>query len=150
MTYKISIPGSYWGLNIDGVNDLYGDDVVYMGYFAIKTKNGNWSDSPVDVFYQPNPKTELGHSHYFGFFIRDDSAFVTDAQSAFENPLIAALSNDFLYISRYRNHFLEFPGGFIDGGRDYTRLGGIPIPKTVEVVVKGPDFYVGEEKAEKW
>jgi len=148
--YKIKIPKSYWGFDVSKVKALYGEDISYMGFFALKDKNGNWSDVPVDVFYQPNPKTELGHSNYFGLFFREGLPYITNAKSAFDSPMNAAIGADkYLYISTYRHNIVEFPGGFIDGGRDYTRLGGVTIPETIPIVVKGNSFFANNEKVER-
>lgn len=97
----------------------------YLGCWCIKDTRGNWSEMPVEVFYQPNPKTELGHSHYFGIFF--DHIYkvwkICDAKSAFSEPIIGIVENDIIYVSRYRHDFVETPSGIaIDGGRDYTKI----------------------------
>ncbi len=93
----------------------------YMGGWCIKDKHGNWSELPVDVFYQPNPNRELGHSHYFGLFGRGNEIMITDAQSAFSKvPLLGILEDGLVYVSRFRHDAVATPlGKFIDGGRDY-------------------------------
>lgn len=88
-------------------------------------QNGYWTDNILDVFYDPKPAFELGHSHYFGFF-RDYSGklFVTKAESIFKNTFtgIKGLINEKYYLSSHRHDYQDCgAAGFIDGGRDYIR-----------------------------
>lgn len=115
-------PTSYQPLNIPKVEENYG--AKFVGDFCIKTKNG-WSEEPVAIFYQPNPDVEKGHKHYFGLFVRDDSIYITDGTSAFSEPIVGIVTRGGEVIfSRYRHNFVEREGVFIDGGRDYVRVGG--------------------------
>ena len=82
----------YWlteeGIGI--VEEKYGG-ATFMGAWAIKKKDGGWFDEPVDVFYQPNPDTSKGHSHYFGIFIRTGEAYITNAESAFKLTCVSGV-----------------------------------------------------------
>ena len=116
----------YWLKGEEGikiVEDKYG--AKYMGAWAIKTKDRSWGDEPVDVFYQPNPDTSKGHSHYFGIFARDGQAYITNAESAFSEPITGILTeNGDVLVSRFRHDYQTKDGYMIDGGRDYVRSSG--------------------------
>jgi nitrite reductase/ring-hydroxylating ferredoxin subunit len=115
----------------------------YMGYWSIKRDDGNWSEMPVDVFYQPNPDTSKGHSHYFGLFtVPGTGVMITDAKSAFSEPIIGLLTEDGeVIVSRHRHDFVSKDGFCIDGGREYTKIvGGLENVTRVEVTVENGEF----------
>lgn len=114
----------------------------YMGYWCIRDKTGNWSDVPVEVFYQQNPDISKGHSHYFGLFVHMEKVMITDAASAFSGQINGILEDDIVYVSRYRHDFTRTPrrGSSIDGGRDYLNLSGDPITELVSVAVNKDSF----------
>jgi hypothetical protein len=118
----------------DGIRKIeenYG--AKFMGYWAIKTQNG-WSETPVDVFYQPNPDTSKGHTHYFGMYEKDGVAWICDASSAFAEPIIGIMAEDGeVLVSRYRHDYREKDGVMIDGGRDYVRRSLTGMPVIVEI-----------------
>ena len=64
-------------------------DAVYMGFWCGKTKAGSWAEKPLDVFYQPNPNVEAGHTHYFGLILNPltKDVMITDASSCFAEPI---------------------------------------------------------------
>jgi hypothetical protein len=114
----------------------------YMGYWVTKKPDGQWNETPVDVFYQPNPDLSKGHSHYFGLFLnkRDGRPYITDAKFAFSETIVGILTdNGEVIVSRYRHDFVQKGGHFIDGGRDYTRSSG---GKFVNVTVKDGEFVL--------
>jgi hypothetical protein len=120
----------------------------YMGYWCTQRKDGSWNEVPVDVFYQENPDLEQGHSNYFGMFIetRDEQygrhVYITDAASAFSEPMTGSLCDDGeVIVSRYRHDYVEKKGAMIDGGRDYVRTAGT---KSISVTVNGPNFVFRE------
>ena len=123
MDYIFDIPkDGYWLKNesIRKVEKKYG--AKYMGYWSIRTKNGGWSDSPVDVFYQPNPDVSKGHTNYFGIFFRNETLYICEASSAFEDitGIVDPSTNEVL-VSRYRHDCVMKNDIMIDGGRDYIR-----------------------------
>ena len=131
----------YW-IKEDGIKkaeELYG--AKYMGYWCTKRLNGeSWNDNPVDVFYQPNPDIENGHKHYFGLFIQNGSLYITDATSAFSDPITGIETNDGeVIVSRFRHDYVEKDEYMIDGGRDYFRTSGGPV---VQVRVEGSEFFI--------
>lgn len=133
----------------DGVSKL--EDYYrakFMGHWCIKDKYENWNDQPVDVFFQPNPDLEKGHSYYFGVFKAHDekgkmNLYLCDAHTAFSEPIYGVLSDDGeVLISRYRNDLREKNDHFIDGGRGYIRRS--PHSKLIEVSVRGGEFLMNE------
>lgn len=122
------------------IEEKYG--AKYMGYWCTRHPRGGWNERPVDVFYVPNPDTSLGHSHYFGMFIQDGTAYITNAESAFSEPITGAVCSDGeVIVSRYCHDYIERKGAMIDGGRDYTRSNKC---KLVRVNVIGSEFTFDE------
>ena len=127
-------------VGIAKIEEAYG--AKYMGHWAIKRQSG-WSDTPVDVFYQPNPDVSKGHSHYFGMFVDYfGKVMITDAASAFSEPITGLLTeNDEVIVSRYRHHCVVKGSYMIDGGRDYLRTSGNSADgKLVKVTVENGEF----------
>ena len=141
---KIEDREPYWfpRESIKKIENYYG--AKYMSYWCIRDKTGNWSDIPVEVFYQPNPDISKGHSHYFGLFVSDitEKVMITDAASAFSGQINGILEDDIVYVSRYRHDFTRTPrrGSSIDGGRDYLNLSGDPITELVSVAANKDSF----------
>lgn len=124
----------------------------YLGYWCIRDNIGNWSDVPVEVFYQPNPDISKGHSHYFGLFVLWDNVMITNAESAFSSEITGIVEDGIVYVSRYRHDFTRTPSGNnIDGGRDYLNLSGSPIAKLVSVTIKNDlfEFHPVDSKIEE-
>jgi hypothetical protein len=97
----------------------------FVGDFCVQLKGGGWSDFPIAIFYQPTPKFELGHSHYFGLFVDETgNLLITNGDSAFDDPITGVVAdNGEVIFSRYRHDFTTSSDGsvWIDGGRDYCR-----------------------------
>lgn len=131
----------YWlkEASIKKTEELYG--AKYMGYWCTKRLNGeSWNDNPVDVFYQSNPDVEKGHKHYFGLFVQNGTLYITDATSAFSDPITGIETHDGeVIVSRYRHDYVEKDNYMIDGGRDYLRTSGGPF---VRIRVDGPEFVI--------
>lgn len=110
--------------NIAKIENL--KNATFIGSFCTKRLFEDYNDVPVDVFYNPNPNKELGHSHYFGMFrTMDGQVMITNAESCFSEPLTGAVCDDGeVIISRYRHDFVARKGAMIDGGRAYTRTNG--------------------------
>jgi len=102
----------------------------YMGYWCSKHSDGSWNEQPVDVFYVANPDRSLGHSNYFGMFLRGDKVYINNAESCFSEPITGIVDGGTVYASRYRHDYTVTPGGgMIDGGRDYVRSSISPVLK---------------------
>lgn len=115
----------------------------YLGSWCIKDKNGNWSERPVEVFYQSNPDKSKGHTNYFGIFITSyNQVMICNAESAFSESITGILEDGLVYVSRYRHDYVGTPkGSVIDGGRDYTRVPSLADDsKFVEVQVIDGNF----------
>ena len=125
----VKIPEHGYHFNENGIKlieEKYG--AKYIGYWCTKRSTGGWNDIPVDVFYQPNPDTSKGHSHYFGMFRQNDRMWITNAESAFEDPLTGVIcENGEVLISRYRHDYRTSGDRMIDGGRDYIRVSLHPL-----------------------
>ena len=137
----------YWlkEASIKKVEDLR--NAKYMGYWCTKRTDGkSWNESPVDVFYQPNPDTEKGHRNYFGLYVQGGSLYITDATSAFSEPIVGSICEDGeVIVSRYRHDYVAKKGAMIDGGRDYTRTN---LCKTARVIVYGGEFVIETDVVE--
>ena len=135
----------YWfsGVQIPKIEERY--KAKYIGYWAIKDSKDNWTEEPVDVFYVANPDKSKGHSHYFGLFQKEDlSVMICKADSAFSEPIAGILLDDGeVMVSRYRHDCAAKGEGanevFIDGGRDYIRVGGNNL-ELVEVLIDQGNF----------
>lgn len=125
--------------SIKKIEEKYG--AKYMGYWCTKRVDGeSWNERPVDVFYQPNPDKEKGHSHYFGMFTQNGSVWITNAESAFSDPITGIETDDGeVIVSRYRHNYVTKDNYMVDGGRDYFRTSGGPF---VRIRVNGPDFVI--------
>ena len=112
-------------------------EATYVCETCVKDRSGQWANTPVAVFYQPDEsKVPEGGSQWFGLYYRpeypDPNApmrlFICNAISALE-PFdgIVANNGDVIY-SRYRHDYRRSPDGsvMIDGGRDYTRTSTCP------------------------
>jgi len=125
----------------------------FLGFFSVPNAAGtDWSDMPVDVFYQPNPDKGRGHSNYFGAHVdaltrltEDPRVFITNAEGCFKVPMdgIIADSGEVI-MSHYvhDNHFSMDGSVWIDGGRYYTRSGVYEKNRYVKVRVIDGEFYM--------
>jgi hypothetical protein len=130
------------GINVSAVEEKY--NAVFMGDFCLRAKGGGWANAPAAVFWQAKPPVE-GYSNYFALMFQGEQLYITSGASAFESDIAAIEGPDGEIIhSRYRHDFrsLKGGGGFIDGGRDYTRTGGDTLPKIVMLRAVGPMFEV--------
>lgn len=94
------------------------------------------------VFYQENPRLDLGHSNYLGVFIKEDgSVWFTNAKKVVDQSYPALKEDDEVIASRHRHGFVQnSKGHFIDGGLDYVRTN---FNLTGHVVVKdGQEVYI--------
>lgn len=131
--------GAYWfhSDQIRTIEEKY--QARYLGHWCVKQSQDEWSDDPVDVFYQPHPDTSLGHGHYFGMFVRDNSICITNAESAFSEPITGILlKSGEVMVSRYRHDYQYREGAMIDGGRDYVRTH--KNAQTVTVIMEHGEF----------
>lgn len=122
--------------NVEGLRDA-----TYMGFWCTRTPSENgWYDTPVDVFYQPNPDVHAGHSHYFGLFYKNDKLYICDAKSAFSEPITGVITDDGeVIVSRYRHDYVTKGDHMIDGGREYVRCSLSPMAK---ITVDGSNFIL--------
>ena len=145
-------------VKIDGVLEKY-PTAKYVGQFPLKQKSWTnevkFTDWCVDVFYEPNPKVELGHGHYFAVYPSIGHRYITGAEHVEQLMLnVYTDSNgDYIY-SRYQHDFRSFDEVSIDGGwwigvngTDYHSMIGRTLwkegscPNGMSVVVKDGEFY---------
>lgn len=101
----------------------------YVCESCLRGLDDQWVNFPAAIFYTDNPHPE--GSNYFGIFLHqglEDSnhVMITDGISATGQDMVGVIADngDVIY-SRYRHDYRESNDGsvFIDGGRDYTRVG---------------------------
>jgi hypothetical protein len=140
----VSIPKEgYWlsSAEIEKIQQL--KNATYMGYWAVRTKTGSWSDEPVDVFYTPNPDTGKGHTNYFGMLVQNSVLYITEASSAFSEPIAGMPTPDGeVLVSRYRHDYVTKGDRMIDGGRDYIRAS---MHATVAITVADGEFVISQK-----
>ena len=113
----------------------------YVFETCLKNRDGGWANIPVAIFY-----TEQAHprgSNWFGLYqdAMTGRFMITDGISATE-PFQGILIDDEVVYSRYRHDFREHRGVFVDGGRDYTRMGGDRIAEAKVVTLKVVDDHL--------
>lgn len=114
----------------------------YVGDFALKTRSGDWSESPAQVYWQPTPPVE-GYSNYFGIIIQGGTVYITSAQSVADVEINAIRSGDEILYSRYRWDYRTTKDGkaSIDGGRDYTKMTSYP-EEMLTLKLDGPELKI--------
>lgn len=106
------------GFIVDEVEKRYG--ARYVGYYDIPPGRG-----PLLVFWQENPRTDLGHDNYFALYreLLSGTPYITSAKSIRDAvyPAIEVEPGKFM-VSRFRHDYQTHPSGaMLDGGLDYTR-----------------------------
>jgi hypothetical protein len=149
-------------INIEVVLKHY-PTAKYVGQFPLRDNRGEFTDFHAEVFYEPNPKTELGHSNYFAVYPRDGVAYITGA-SHVEKLLLAVYEDkegDLIY-SRFQHDFRSFESKtgkiMIDGGwwmpvtdtgmfsmAGRTLWDGDSFPRGKSVIIREGEFYEMEE-----
>jgi hypothetical protein len=117
---------------------------TYIADLCLKLRNGNWSDEPVSVFWQPKPAQKT-HKNYFGLFFQDGKLNICDASSVAEGVWYGMEADDGEVIfSRFRHDYRmsRDKTAMVDGGRDYGRFMGTR-PVTLQVI--GADFQVVDD-----
>jgi hypothetical protein len=140
--YLKPITGTSQPIDVTKVEKKY--NATYVGDFCLRTKSGNWSDSPVAIFWQETPPVE-GYSNYFGILEQHGTLLITSGASAFSEPIEGIVArNGEVNFSRYRHDFHYSTDGSVavDGGRDYMRvLGDIHQPR-VHLIPDGPNLKI--------
>jgi len=88
-----------------------------------------------DVFYRETPHPEFGN-RYFGL----DGKYITNGDKVEELTFDCIEGDTGWEYSSYAHDFKYIGDYFIDGGRDYTRVGGRTIPKVTAFKVKDGEF----------
>jgi len=123
-------------LNIKVAEDYY--NASYVGFYDIPGRDG------VHVFYQKNPRYDLGHSEYFGLLINPltEQLYVCNAERITEAKYPAIQFEDgFILCSRYRHDFVSHGDAFLDGGLDYTRCSPYHRPNGHIQIIEGKEVF---------
>lgn len=147
MEYTIDYGKTTHPFNVGEVEKKHG--AKYVGQFCVKVKGGRWSDEMIPIFYVETPE-KPEYSNYFGLFVRNGKAYITDGVSAFSEPIVGIVgSTGAVVYSRCRHDFRSLPNdeGSIDGGRDYLRVlgGATGFPEQVLLEIRGDHLEVVEE-----
>lgn len=115
----------------------------YMGFWCVRTRDGNWSDYPVEVFFQSRPDVSKAHGQYIGVFLHENKPVVIDAESAFSEPMTGVLlKSGEVLVSRFRHDYQCRDGVSVDGGRDYSKVSARATQ--VDVQVSQGEFLFNE------
>lgn len=111
-------------------------NATYLLESCLKNKDGGWCNFPVAIFYQDEPHPH--GSNYFALYRHPvtNRLTISNGISAVEEEIPALMIDDTVIYSKYRHNFVEHAGVFIDGGRDYVRVGGERIADTKQVNIK--------------
>lgn len=114
MTQSLELTGL--GFKKAVAEEHYG--ATYIGCYDLPDREG-----PFDVFYQPNPNVEAGHTHYFGLWRNPltDEIYITNAASILAARFAAIQINGRFLVSRYRHDYRTEGPAMIDGGLAYVR-----------------------------
>jgi hypothetical protein len=96
------------GVDVGAVLKKY-NTAKYVGQFPLRDTRGEFTDYHADVFYEPNPNRELGHSNYFAIYIREGSVYITGADHV-EKLILSVYTDsegDLIY-SRFQHDFRSF------------------------------------------
>ena len=151
------------GINVEVVLVKY-PTAKYVGQFPLELRDGNFTDYHAEVFYEPNPNRELGHSNYFAIYSQMGGVYITGAEHV-EKLILSVYTDsegDLIY-SRYQHDFRSFKTEIgsvsIDGGYwmpmgeyewPFRMIGRTlwdtgPCPRGMSVVVRDGEFYEIEE-----
>lgn len=97
------------GIDVQAVLEKYPDS-MYVGQFphAGKDRSGElvFFDRAVDVFYNPKPDIESGHTNYFTVYVRDGHAYISDASYVTDILLSGIVDDDGdIMYARYQHDF---------------------------------------------
>jgi hypothetical protein len=96
----------------------------YVFESCLKTVDGGWFNGPAAIFY--NEEKHPTGSNYMAVYVDGRTLYLADGISAVDNVIYEGIEaeGEVVY-SRYRHDFREHKNGaYIDGGRDYTKVGG--------------------------
>ena len=143
-------------VDTEKVCKLYGEkDGVTVTYVC--TTDLDRSDMPVNVFYRQTPHPDYGNRYFGLLYNHDGRLYIINADSveSLEFGMIedtegnlhySKCHHDMKYIPGYEDLFEVQNSRFIDGGREYVRVGGNPPPKVHYYKVKDGEFVIiGEE-----
>lgn len=140
---KVLLDSCLW--NVEQIKLIEGKyKAKYVLDACLPGKNGGWANFPVSIFYMKMPHPE--GSNYFAFFPDPLSSklTITNGYEAIKDPINGIMIDETVIYSRYRHDYREYKDVFIDGGRDYVRIGGDRMfeAKSVMIHVKNGEIEV--------
>lgn len=134
-------------IDITKAEEHYG--AIYIADLCIKNKNGDYAEEPLSVFYQPNPRLDLKHTHYFGLFYspRSGLPMITNAIDVSEGIWNGAVADSGeIVFSRWRHDYRTSVDGsvMVDGGRDYFKYSARP-DQHVKLKIVACDFVICDQ-----
>ena len=143
-------------VDIDKVEKLYSEKDGVDVKYVCTTDLHDTSDMPVNVFYRPTPHPEFGNRYFGLYYSHDERLYIINADSV-ENLEFGMIEDgngdlhyskchhDMKYIPGFEDLFEVQNSVFIDGGRQYVRVGGNPMPVVHYYKVKDGNFVeIGE------
>ena len=119
-------------------------DGVPVSYVC--TSGSKHSTYAMDIFYRETPHPKFGN-RYFGLFYDQDTRLmanprimITTADWVEDLTFGMIKSEGYWHYSSHRWDMVQTGVGFIDGGREYVRLGGNPVPVATVFVVRDGKF----------
>jgi len=110
--------------DVDPIEQYYskkdGVPVTYVCTSALGTEA-----FAMDIFYRESPHPEFGN-RYFGIYQGYSNLMITNADKAEDLEFTCGWSDGKLVYSQHRHNMIAVDGGFIDGGRAYSRVVGEP------------------------
>ena len=95
---------------------------------------------PMDVFYRDTPHPEFGNK-YFGIYRNSLGVYMIADADKVEDLKFGCIAGPSGWEYSSHVHDFKYVGeSFIDGGRDYTRMGGASIPPVKTFVVRSGEF----------
>ena len=127
-------------LNPVKVCDLYTKkDGVPVTYLISTQKSRG---TPVaDIFYRDTPHPDFGNS-YFGLYYSGENVLMITGADWVEDLKFGMIKCNGLWeYSQHVHDFRQTNCGFIDGGREYIRVGGGTVPEVTIFKVKNGEFH---------
>lgn len=128
---------NYYGFDIDKVNQVLKADLVYCNDATVNNEY-----NPVSIFYTANPDVSKGHKNYVLIQQTENGGLIRgmtpDEIAPFRrvDAVHCTACNDVVYSpNRHSMIACSCDNVFIDGGRDYTRLGAKDFSKLCKVVL---------------
>lgn len=116
----------YYGFDHEYVKAHFEGNPEYVGTFCVKKE-----PRPRAVYWVQNPDTAKGHKNYMTLQKNDRNAYVSGMtveemeEYRFQSGIKCKNCKDVIYsVAHHDFRYCTCKANFIDGGREYTRIGG--------------------------